>query len=355
MECAVMKHKMIIVGFGNQGSWHYENIKDRIPKIEIIGAYDIKEERQAAIEKCGIRLFRSPEEVYACEEADSVLVATPNNFHKDYCIGAMRAGKHVVCEKPVCMNAAELEDVLAVANETGKVFTVHQNRRWDADYRVVKNIIDNQIVGNPYYIDSRLFGCKGLPGDWRSARVSGGGMMYDWSVHLIDQMIDLVKSEPLSVYVDAVNVHFPEVDDCNKILVRFKNGVRYQIVVDSWCYIGENRWHICGDDGTAVVPTWGGTDGTVIKANIKEIGWEEGFVFTANGRSSTMAPRPVENLQTFAAPVPEIPEWEGFFKNFLAVIDGKEELIVKHNEILTVMKVLDACFRSMETGNVEKV
>ena len=245
--------------------------------------------------------------------------------------------------------------LIKVADETGMVFTVHQNRRWDADYRVVKNIIDNNIIGKPYYIDSRLVGCKGLPGDWRSIRATGGGMLYDWSVHLIDQMIDLVHSEPESVFVDAINVRFPEVDDCNKILVRFKNGVRYQIVVDSWCYIGENRWHICGDDGTAVIPVWGGTEGKVIKANIKEIGWEEGFVFTSNGRSSTMAPRPVEALQEFDAPIPELPDWEEFFNNFLAVIEGKAELIVKHEESRLVMKVLDACFRSYEKGTVEKI
>lgn len=246
-----MKHGMIIIGFGNQGEWHYENIRDRIPDIAVIGAYDIRPERGKVIEKNGIKNFSSAEEALACKEADIVLIATPNNFHKDYSIAAMKAGKNVVCEKPVCMNTAELDEVLRVAEETGKVFTVHQNRRWDADYRVVKNIIDSNLVGKPYYIDSRLFGCKGLPGDWRSAKVSGGGMMYDWSVHLIDQMIDLVHSRPVDVFVDAVNVMFKEVDDCNKIIVRFANGVRYQIVVDSWCYIGENRWHISGDDGTA--------------------------------------------------------------------------------------------------------
>ena len=171
-------------------------------------------------------------------------------------------------------------------------------------------------------------------------------MLYDWSVHLIDQMIDLIHSEPESVFVDAINVRFPEVDDCNKILVRFKNGVRYQIVVDSWCYIGENRWHICGDDGTAVVPTWGGVEGKVIKANIKEIGWEEGFVFTANGRSSTMAPRPVECLQEFDAPIPELPEWEEFFNNFIDVVEGKAELIVKHEA--NVKEINDKCNATVE-------
>lgn len=350
-----MKHGMIIIGFGNQGEWHYENIRDRIPDIAVIGAYDIRPERGKVIEKNGIKNFSSAEEALACKEADIVLIATPNNFHKDYSIAAMKAGKNVVCEKPVCMNTAELDEVLRVAEETGKVFTVHQNRRWDADYRVVKNIIDSNLVGKPYYIDSRLFGCKGLPGDWRSAKVSGGGMMYDWSVHLIDQMIDLVHSRPVDVFVDAVNVMFKEVDDCNKIIVRFANGVRYQIVVDSWCYIGENRWHISGDDGTALVPIWGSTEGKVIKANIKKINWEHGFVFTANGRSSTMAPRPVEDLKEFEAPIHELPKWEEFYQNFVAVVEGREKLLITHEENRIVMKVLDACFRSMSSGKVEKV
>ncbi len=346
---------MIIIGFGNQGQWHADSIRERVPEIRVIGAYDIKEERATEIAKRNLKRFTSPAEVWACKEADVVLVSTPNNFHKEYCIAALEAGKNVVCEKPVTMNSEELEEILAVAKETGKQFTVHQNRRWDADYRVVKNIIDKNVVGKPYFIDSRLFGCKGLPGDWRSAKVSGGGMLYDWSVHLIDQMLDLIDSEPESVFVDAVKVRFPEVDDCNKILVKFKNGVRYQIVVDSWCYIGENRWHICGDDGTAVVPVWGDVKGKIIKANIKEIGWEEGFVFTSNGRSSTMAPRPVEKLQTFDAPVPELPPWEEFYHNFTASIEGRDKPIVTHEQIRLVMKVLDACFRSMESGNAERV
>lgn len=350
-----MKHGMVIIGFGNQGEWHYENIRERINEIEVIGGYDIREERRKRIKEYGLKVFESAEEACKSEEADILLVATPNNFHKKYSIEGMRAGKHVVCEKPVCMNSEELEEVLKVSEETGRIFTVHQNRRWDADYRVVKNIVEQGLIGKPYFIDSRLYGCKGLPGDWRSSKEAGGGMLYDWSVHLIDQMIDLVKSRPLSVYVEGVKVRYPEVDDCNKIMVRFENGVRYQIVVDSWCYIGETRWHISGDDGTAEVPIWGGTEGKVIKANIKEIGWEEGFIYTSNGRSSTMAPRPVENLQEMKAPVPKLPEWEEFYRNFIGTVEGRETLTVTHEENMTVMKVLDACFRSLESGNVETV
>ena len=74
-----MKHGMIIIGFGNQGQWHYENIRDRIGDIEVIGAYDIRSERMELARKFGLRTFSTPQEVYACTDADIILVATPNH------------------------------------------------------------------------------------------------------------------------------------------------------------------------------------------------------------------------------------------------------------------------------------
>ena len=68
-----------------------------------------------------------------------------------------------------------------------------------------------------------------------------------------------------------------------------------------------------------------------------------------------MAPRPVEDLKEFEAPIPELPKWEEFYQNFVAVVEGREKLLITHEENRSVMKVLDACFRSMSSGKVEKV
>ena len=99
-----------------------------------------------------------------------MILAVPNNFHKPLSIEAMRAGKNVICEKPVMLNAQELEEVLAVAKETGRQFSVHQNRRWDKDFLMVKKMLEDGTIGKPFYIESRVQGSKGIPGDWRCVR-----------------------------------------------------------------------------------------------------------------------------------------------------------------------------------------
>ena len=68
------------------------------------------------------------------KDVDAVILAVPNNFHKPLAVAAMHAGKHVLCEKPVMMNSRDLLEVLAVSEQTGMLFTVHQNRRWDRDF-----------------------------------------------------------------------------------------------------------------------------------------------------------------------------------------------------------------------------
>lgn len=341
-------HTLGIIGYGDMGRWHAENILSRVAGLTVKGVYDIKPEKGKAAQKAGLKAYASAEALLADEQIDIVLVATPNNFHAAYSMRAMRAGKHVVCEKPVCMNTAEFEQVAAVAAETGCIFTVHQNRRWDIDYAIMRASLPQ--IGKPYFIDSRLFGSKGLPGDWRSCPEAGGGMLYDWASHLIDQMLCLVNARPVRVYCELVRVKFPDVDDCNRINIVFDNGVHTQIVVDSWCYIGEPRWHASGDDGTLLINDWFGTDGKIMKANIKEINWEKGVIFTKSGRTRTMAPRPKEDLQELPLVVPEEPRWEEFYENVMAAAEGKAKLIVTIEQERQLMRILDACFVSGKTG-----
>jgi predicted dehydrogenase len=346
-------HKIGIIGYGNMGSWHAENIRKRVDGLDVAAVFDIKEERLKLAEENGFTIYNTVEEFLATD-IDIVLVATPNNFHKYYSIMAMRAGKNVVSEKPVCMNIEELEDVIAVSKETGKKFTVHQNRRWDIDYAIMKNIMDNKIVGEPYLLDSRLYSSRGISGDWRSAKIAGGGVLYDWGVHLIDQVVMLANSKPVSVYSSLKHIRFTDVDDTFKLVINFESGLTAQITVDLWCYIDEPRWHLSGNDGTAAINKWFGREGKITKANIKEIEVHEGCVYTPNGLSKTMWPRPVSELENVELPLPEKdPRWEEFYENFMDAIDGKAEQIVTHDQMRTVMKILDAGYKSEQTNQVE--
>ena len=179
------KFGFAVIGYGGMGNWHTRKVRDEMSEYaELVGIYDIKPERCAVAEENGIKAYASREELLNDERIDLVTIATPNDLHKEIAIDALRAGKNVISEKPVTLNSQELEEIIAVAEECGKLFTVHQNRRWDEDYLTMKKLLDEDTLGNVFRIESRVQGSRGVPGDWRNGPEHGGGMVLDWGIHL---------------------------------------------------------------------------------------------------------------------------------------------------------------------------
>lgn len=337
-----------IIGFGGMGGWHKKSILEMPEEFHLAGVYDINPARVKAARKEGITGFDSLEEILAEPTIQAVIVAVPNNFHKEISIKAMKAGKDVICEKPVMITAADLEEVLEVSRATGRQFSVHQNRRWDKDFRIIKKLVDDGTIGTPFYIESRVQGSKGIPGDWRCVKEAGGGMLLDWGVHLIDQIMWMVDSPVTEVYAHLLTVKFPEVDDNFKLLMRFENGLSALVEVDTYTFINLPRWHISGDKGTAQIDDFS-CKGKVVRANTVELKWEEGIVYTAAGPTRTMAPRPEETLEKLDLPE-MVTDAKDYYRNFRDAAEGKAELVVKPEQAMRVMKVLDAVFESAEKG-----
>ena len=170
-----------IVGCGNMGGGHALAIGDgtgytdwQIPqiidpeieavttdiskKLKLAGICDIDPVRQDWAKSEGWHVYPTLDDVLADPNVDIVLVATPNHLHAEIAIKAMRAGKHVLCEKPVTPTSAELEEVLKVSRETGKVFFPRQNRRWDPDYLLMKKVYDERPIGKPLSLENRIGG-----------------------------------------------------------------------------------------------------------------------------------------------------------------------------------------------------
>ena len=340
-----MTYKLAIVGYGGMGAYHHPRIKEAVPEIAVVGAFDVREERQEAARAQGLHAYDSFEALVQDPQIDIVTVATPNNYHKQLVIDCLRGGKHVVCEKPVAMNAAELEEMMAVAKETGKLFSIHQNRRWDKDFVIIKNIIDNKLLGAPYMIESRVQGSKRVLSGWRGYKMNGGGMVLDWGVHLLDQIMWMIHAPVTEVYAQLFATYSTEVDDNCKLILRFADKTSAIIEVATNCFIPQARWHLTCTDGTAVIHDWS-CSGTMMKlSDERDLGWTDEIVYTEAGPTRTMAPRPRETTQEL--PLPEVvSDWSDFYKNIAAVIEGKEALIVKPEEALRVMKVIDLLFES---------
>jgi predicted dehydrogenase len=270
----------------------------------------------------------------------------------------MQSGKNVISEKPACLNCEELDEVIRVAEQTGKLYTVHQNRRFDTDYAIMKKVIKEKKIGKPFYLNSRLYGNRGFANaSWKSLYETGGGLLYDWGIHLIDQVMCLLEDdEPETVFAQLQKVRMDKVDDVCRVDITFKSGMTVQVIANLWCYVNETRWHLEGSDGTAVIDKWFGEQGKIICAKNQNISWQEGCVYTPNGMSTTMWPRATHDLEQLPLPsLEQKPRWEEYYENIIAVMDGKAEPIVTHRQIRRAMRVLMAAFESSKTQQVIKL
>ena len=340
-----MLHRLGIIGYGGMGSWHHQNIAERVSAISVKGAYDVREEALENARQAGLVAYPSLDALLSDPEIDLVTIATPNDFHRDLSIAALKAGKHVVCEKPVTLNAAELEEIIAVSEETGRLFSIHQNRRWDKDYRTVKAVLDSGEIGRPMFIESKVQGSKRSLEGWRGHRQNGGGMLLDWGVHLIDQLLDLIDSPVVSVDAHLLSVFTPEVDDNIKLLLRFENGVSALLEMATNCLIPAPRWHVTCKEGTLVVENWK-CDGRIVQ--LKDAGqvvWEDDIVYTEAGPTRTMAPRPSHTTRELPLTVAEV-DWSEYYNNIVDALSGRARLIVRPEQALRVMRVIDLLFAS---------
>ena len=173
-------------------------------------------------------------------------------------------------------------------------------------------------------------------------------MVFDWGVHLIDQLLDMVDSKVVSVYANLHSVRTPEVDDYFKLVFRYENGITAQVEVGTFNLVQLPRWYACGDGGAIVINDWD-CSGKIIHTRDTVMNWEPVVVQTKAGPTRTMAPRPADTLEELPLPKVET-SWTSYYRNIIDTIDGKAELIVTIPSVRRVLRLIEACFESDEKG-----
>ena len=278
---------------------------------------------------------------------DLVTVAIPNDSHLDVVLKALGAGKNVICEKPVALSTGDLQKMFDAADRRGKLFTVHQNRRWDVDFLAMKQLVQSGEIGPMLRIESRIHGSRGIPSDWRGERVHGGGMLYDWGVHLIDQVLQLLPEKLESVYCTFDHITNQEVDDGFKLELAFASGKTAHVEVGTYNFIAMPRFYLQCEKGTAMITDWR-EKCQVVRCDH----WHESEVLpveTAAGLTKTMAPRDSVTTTTYELERPAS-DVHDFYRNVCRAIDGKEEQLVTHPQMMRVLRVIEAAFASVEQG-----
>ena len=342
-------HKLGIIGFGGMGRNHYKHmINEEYSRIEVKGIFDISPKACEAARERGAYVYESLEAILGDPEIDLILVSATNDAHKSLSIAAMQAGKNVISEKPVTMNSGELEEIMAVAKETGKVFTIDHNRRTNRDFVLMRRNAESGIIGKPIVIESRVEGSRGMPKGWRTLKELGGGMMLDWGVHLIDQLLYMMGDEKVKeVYCKMLSIQYPEVDDNFHLMMTFESGLIAIVEVGTNHYIPHPRWYVMGEKGTIQIDNWN-CDGKIIRNISKEDVWDEEIFYTKAGPTKTMAPRSAKSVETVTLSCPEDVEdsLTVVYDQFLDAVEGKAPLTITAEQAMRVMRVMEAAFVS---------
>lgn len=350
------KYLLGIIGFGGMAGHHYTQLSKGNTKVSIKGVYDINPDRLKAAEEKGLVAYASKEDLLNDPEIDIVLIATTNEVHAELAIEAMKYGKHVICEKPVTLTSAELERVIEASEKYNRVFTVDQNRRTNKDFILMKRTVESGIIGKPYVIESRVEGSRGMPSGWRTIKELGGGMMLDWGVHLIDQLMHMYQCVKVkSVYCTKNSIQYPDVDDNFRLVMIFENGVEARVEVATNNYIMHPRWYVLGETGTMQIDSWD-CEGKVVRCIDKENKWAEEIIYTKAGPTKTMAPRNPNSVETIEIhePLDVEDNLDPVYRQLTDAIEGKAELKIKPEEALRVIKVMEAAMLSWEKNEVIK-
>lgn len=200
------KLKVGVIGVGGIARTHFPGWKQS-PHTELVAFADIRPEalKQAGEAEGVTRLYADPQELIRSKDIDIVDVCTPNMYHAPLTVAALQAGKHVICEKPLAPTPAEIRQMIAARDASGKLLMTAQHFRYTGAARALKAEIDQGVLGTVYHARSwMLRRCLApLGSGFIEKRHSGGGPCIDIGVHILDLTLWLM-GHPKPVAVSGV-------------------------------------------------------------------------------------------------------------------------------------------------------
>jgi predicted dehydrogenase len=346
-----MKVKIGIIGAGSISEYHIRGFQ-KLKDVEVAALCDSNKTRASEMAlKYGIKfVYEKAEDMLADDRIDAVTICVWNKLHADLSIQALQQGKHVLCEKPMALNAAEAEKMLKAEEESGKLLMLGLVRRFDAKTEAAKGIVSGGELGNIYYAKAAYLRRDGQPGGWFSDKSkSGGGALIDIGIHSLDLLLYLIDAGR----VDSVSgkvFHFPDmmigikgadkyesrdtgkihnVEDMVIATITFSDGTILNLEA-SWAQ------HI--KDETQYMEIYGELGGLIVDPDLVLYSNKNGFMTDKTFNTGTN-------------------EGDAFQMMFDAEMAHFRDCIIKgtecrspSTEALELMKIIDAIYRSAELG-----
>lgn len=282
-------------------------------------------------------------EVIADPEVDLIVIATPNDSHASLAEQALRAGKHVIVDKPFTLNSNEAASVVAMAADTGKVLSIFQNRRWDGGFLTARKVFNDGHLGSINYGEFHFDRYSpAIKNRWREWERPGAGILYDLGPHLIDQIMCLFGN-PDAVTTNVAHQRTgAQVEDFFHIILEFGPA---RIVAHASSLMPDHlpRISLFGEKSSFFQF---GFDGQEAALKQGQHPGDEHWGATPNAELYLM------DTDGARTDVPILPgQYEAFYENIADAICDGTELAVTGAQALNVMRVLDAAQLSAKSGH----
>ena len=333
-----------IAGLGRSG-WdiHAHLLAPMNEHFQVVAVVDADPaRREEAIERFDCQAYDDYAVLLADPAVELVVVSLPSFIHAQAAIDAMQAGKHVVCEKPMATSLADADRMIAAAAATGKTLTIFQQRRYNPDFRKVKEVIDSGLLGRIVQIrltESRF----SRRWDWQTLQKFGGGSLNNTGPHFLDMALQLYGDHEISevfCHLDRT-LTLGDADDHLKLMVKGPGAPTLDIEISSCCAYSPETWHVMG--------TRGGLTGST-----RQLRWKWVIDEEFPPRELDIRPTPDRSYNRDELTWHE-DSWEltgsageyatGFYGELYSTIRDSQPLAITPQSVRRVMWLLEECHR----------
>jgi predicted dehydrogenase len=268
--------KVGVVGYGpsfNMGRAHMNEMKKAGMTPVAVADLDPARRAVAQADFPEIETYDSLTQMLKKSKVDLVTVITPHTTHTPLALQALKAGRHVVSEKPLAITTAQCDAMIAAARKSGVILSTYHNRHWDGSIMEALRQIRAGVIGDVIRIEAHM-GVWDKPGDWwRSSKSISGGILYDWGVHLLEYSLQIIQSDIKEVTGFARKGYWgpkilwknDTIEDEGFAIVRFATSIdsnpkrgMLEITGTKGTYIlSYNEWETVGHQGGQTIITKG--------------------------------------------------------------------------------------------------
>jgi scyllo-inositol 2-dehydrogenase (NADP+) len=332
-----------ILGYGFAGRGFHAYLLAHEPRIRLAAvASRDPERRERAASEYGVRTYETLEQLLDSGAVDLVIVATPHNVHASQVLAALRAGKHCVVDKVMCLTSAEADEMLAAGEAAGRMLSVFHNRRWDGDYMTIRRAVAAGLLGTLRLLEIGIWR-YGAPRGWRSIPEQVGTVMHDWGAHFVDQLLQLVPAPVREVRARARH-DWPGVAIESYIAaeIEFENGVLARLELCNRAHLGKPHWFLVGDSGSLVKDGVDPQEAAMLRGDLDAAREDPGLA--ARVRSNIDGLATEMRLETLRG------DWKAYYRNIADHLLEGAELAVRPEEARRGVALLEAVAHASRSG-----